>query len=179
MVGSVWGVVVCPIHLTGERRIELRNRRDRWIREGSLAPRDCPALRSGRPARKDWWERNQPERGRRGAGHQWAVRPADAYWDLRQCVQQTAQHSAAFGAQHLGVGGRQRVALQLDIQIVLDGQRRWRRRATDRCSRSAATGGCAASLLISTGASGLLLIRLGCPTPCRRKAITGRQAGRH
>jgi hypothetical protein len=58
-----------------------------------------------------------------GAGYHGAERPAHARGRFRQDEVQAAQRAAALGAQQLGVRDRQSRPLQLDIEIVLDGQR--------------------------------------------------------
>ncbi len=64
-----------------------------------------------------------PTAGRRRRCHQRAGRSAHAHRHFEHVVRQPPQSAAAFGAQQLRIGRRQRIALQLNIQIVLDGER--------------------------------------------------------
>ncbi len=59
---------------------------------------------------------------RRGGRNQRAVGPADTGGRLVERVQNGAEKSAALRAENFGFGDRNRVAFELNIQVILDGQ---------------------------------------------------------
>src|ERR1019366_6628809 len=57
-----------------------------------------------------------------GGGQHRAQRTAGAGGDFGQGEVEAAVQSAALGAQELGIALGQKVALQLDVEVILDGQ---------------------------------------------------------
>ena len=117
--------LVGPVQLADDRRIVDRNHGAVGLRDRSL--NRVVGLRFAEDVERERIGGDGTARGGAagdgGIGGHGAERSAGAGGNFGEREVEAADHAAALGAQQFGIADGQQVALELDIEIVLDGER--------------------------------------------------------